>query len=261
MSDYDMEYYDDYGEYGEMGGESWGAWAILAAIYGVPLMLYDYYQTVNLSPFYIMFWPIAFFWYLFDMEGWDVSQLDHYTFDFFEAIIFTEINWEHLDLKWFKLHYLYLPYMIGQFTEGNANDWVIPMMFVTLFDDWLAFLSGFISLTVFFPLNIAYWIVFFIGQFVSLGDWEHDTEASLYEDEGYREWDHDRKMKHGWYGSGSGSDEDWYGDKMIDYDMKMKDDMMMKNDTMMANSTMTNSTMSNSTMTNSTMTNSTQVTS
>lgn len=189
---------------GMEGPSGFGAWAILAAIYSIPLIVYDYYQTVNFSFFYIVFWPIAFIWYLADMEGWDANVLEHYTFDFFESVIFTEISWEHLDLKWFKLHYLYLPYMIEQFIEDtNANDWVIPMMFVTLFADWFAFTTGFVALTVFFPINIVYWIVFFIGQFVSLADLEHQAEAPLYEDEEFREWDMKRRMR---------DEGDWSGD-------------------------------------------------
>ena len=141
-----------------------------------------------------MFWPFALTWYLIEPEGWDANFLHNFTFDFLEAIIFTEIPWEHLDYKWIKLHYLYLPYLISSFFGENPDDWVLGMMFVTLFFDTLAFLTSFFALILYFPVNLVFWFVFFVGQFISLADLEHEAEAPLYEDEAFREWDRERRM-------------------------------------------------------------------
>ena len=154
----------------EPGADGEALFIVLAILFAGPMLIYDYYQNVNFSFFYVPFFPIALIWYWADPTAWNPAQLHKYTYDIWEPVILNQIPWEDFWLK-VQLHFLYYPYLLELMTEESAKDAVVGLMFLRNFEDVLLLLSGLVSLTVFFPFELLYLTLATIVFFGSLVNW------------------------------------------------------------------------------------------
>ena len=141
-------------------------------------VIYDYYQYVNFSFFYVPLFPVFVIWYLIDPSIWAPRVLRYFSRNTqFEAVMFTDITWDAFAWK-IMLHYLWYPFLAERYTyEPVGEVEFVAYMFLRQFVDILAMLSGAISLTLFLPLEIAYLIVFTVGLFVPFEDYSYYSEG------------------------------------------------------------------------------------